>query len=82
MFDNEERILINSICKNENLSKLTKTNIEDSLLFSIQITDDIMINELLDATYSKMKNITETEWNELKMLIPFPVVAAGDEIPV
>lgn len=80
-FNNEERILINGICKNENLNKLTKKNMEDYLKFSCQITDesDTMLTGLIEGTCSKVESMTEEEWDKLKMLVPFPVVESADE---
>lgn len=83
IFNNEERVLLNGICKNESLSSLTKEDVLNSLLFSRQIAneDDTMITDLIDSTSFKVKNMTEDEWNELKMKVPFPVaLLAEDEV--
>lgn len=80
-FNNEERILINGICKNENLNKLTKKNMEDYLKFSCQITDesDTMLTGFIEGACSKFESMTEAEWEKLKMLVPFPVVESDEE---
>ena len=83
LFNNEERILLNSICKNEKLDELTKEDVVRSLLFSRQIAngEDGMVLDLIDGTVSKVSGLTEDEWNSLKMLVPFAVaLVAEDEV--
>lgn len=85
IFDNEERVLVNGICKNEKLSTLTRQKVLDSLTFSKQITNDsdMMILGLLDSTYAKVKAMTDEEWDALKVLTPFPVaVMPQDDVEV
>lgn len=83
IFNNDERILLNNICKNEKLPELTQAQVLESLLFSRQVVneDDSMLVDLVDGTYSKVKGLTEDEWSELKMQVPFPVpLVAEDEV--
>ena len=85
IFDNEERVLVNGICKNEKLSTLTRQKVLDSLTFSKQITNDsdMMILGLLDSTYTKVKAMTDDEWDALKVLTPFPVaVTPQDDVEI
>lgn len=81
LFNNEERVLINGICKNEKLSGLTRTDVVNSLLFSRQICEDGMMADLIDGTIEKVNALTDSEWDELKMKTPFPVAqTAEDEV--
>lgn len=83
LFNNEERVLINSICKNEKLSSLAKQDVLNTLLFSRQIADegDSMMIDLLDGIIKKIQGLTDGEWDELKMNVPFPVaMVAEDEV--
>lgn len=81
MFNNEERVLLNSICKNEKLSALTREDVLKSLLFARQVAGDAMIADLVDSTSSKVQSMTDEEWNELKMIVPFPVaLIVEDEV--
>lgn len=83
-FNNEEKVLINGICKDEKLSALTKNDVLNSLTFSRQIADegDTMITGLLAGTIAKVKTLTDAEWDELKMRTPFPVAqTTEDEVP-
>ena len=81
IFNNEERVLLNGICKNEELATLSRERVLDSLTFSKQITDDkdTMILDLLDSTYSKIKVLEENEWDALKNLTPFPVAVMPED---
>lgn len=74
-FNEDERILINAICKGEKLDKLTKKDAEEYLFFARQITneEDEMTIDLVETTYQKVQNMTEEEWNQIKMLTPLPV---------
>ena len=78
IFNNEERILINSVCKGELLSDFMKEDVKRSLLFSRQISNDNMIKDLLDGLLAKVDAMTDAEWDDLKMLTPFPVIEADD----
>ena len=79
-FNNEERVLINSICKGENLPSLTREDVMQSLLFSRKVASDDMVS-LVDDTYFKFANMSNIEWDDIKMLVPFPVaVAVEDEV--
>lgn len=81
VFNNEERILINSICKNEMLSDLMRGDVKTSLVFSKQISADSMIIDLLDGIIAKIESMTDAEWDKLKMLTPFPVTQADFDLP-
>ena len=83
VFNNEERVLINGICKGEKLSSLTREDVLASLTFSRQIADDgdTMITDLLDGTAAKVRAMTDDEWEELKMNVPLLVAqTAEDEV--
>ena len=71
-FNNEERILLNNICKDESLTKLTKEDVKTSLMISREIVND----DLLDT----LENMPEQEWKQTKMLLPFPVVEADSVV--
>lgn len=84
VFNEEELVLINGICKNEKLEDLTKEDAMQKLLFSKQVVDDgdAMISDLIDGTVSKLQAMTDSQWDELKMRVPLPTaLSAEDEIP-
>lgn len=80
-FNNEEKVLINGICKNEKLSELTRLDVEVSLLFSAQCTDerDTLMMNLVSGTLAKIQEMSDAEWDKLKMLVPFPVAATEED---
>lgn len=83
IFNNEEKILINGMCKGEKLSSLTREDVLASLSFSRQVaTDgDTMITDLLDGTASKVSAMTDAQWEALKLIVPLPVAqTAEDEV--
>lgn len=81
IFNNEENVLINGICKNERLSTFTRENAVQALLFSRQIAneDDTMITDLIDGTVAKLQAMKDAEWDELKMYVPLPVAVTAEE---
>ena len=48
-FNNEERILLNNICKDESLTKLTKEDVKTSLMISREIVNDDLVERLLKS---------------------------------
>lgn len=79
-FNNEERILLNNICKDESLTKLTKEDVKTSLMISREIVNDDLIVELIDDLLDTLENMPEQEWKQTKMLLPFPVVEADSVV--
>lgn len=81
IFNNEESILINGICMNENLATLKKEDALNSLAFSRRITDerDTMLIGLIDGTIEKVQNLTESQWDSLKMKTPLPVALVAED---
>lgn len=81
VFNNEEKILINGISKGAKLSELKKDEAFNALMFARQITndDDAMMCDLIDGTMEKVKDMSDAEWDEIKMLIPFDVILGDDE---
>ena len=81
VFNNEEQIVINGISKGAKLSELNRADTLNALLFARQITnkDDSMMCDLIDGTIVKVERMTDAEWDEIKMLIPFEVFLGDDE---
>lgn len=83
IFNNEEKVLINGMCKGEKLSSFTREDVLASLTFSRQIVDDgdVMITGLLNGIAAKIIAMTDAEWEEMKMNVPFPIAqTAEDEV--
>lgn len=73
VFNNEQKVLLNGICKGEKLSTLKREEVLDSLLFSKQIVEDAMMADLIDSTFAAVKALSVEEWDAIKMLAPFDV---------
>lgn len=54
-FNNEERILLNNICKDESLTKLTKEDVKTSLMISREIVNDDLMQRLRKTAYENMR---------------------------
>ena len=39
-----------------------------------------MILDLIDGVYSKVNNLSDSEWEDLRGLLPFPVVISSDDV--
>lgn len=71
IFTNEELLYINNIFKNERVHKLEKEDVLNMVAFAREaVPDDDDIIQLVEDVYSKMKNLSEEEWNSLKKSIP------------
>lgn len=70
-FNNEERILLNNICKDESLTKLTKEDVKTSLMISREIVNDDLMVELIDDLLDTLENMPEQEWNRQKCCFHF-----------
>lgn len=87
LFNDDERQYLNSISVGHDPAKLTKQDVLSYIAFAREIADtsDQMILDLVDSTYSKVNSLTNTEWNDLRLLLPFPVNISFednvDEVP-
>lgn len=73
VFNNEQKVLLNGICKGEKMSAMKREDVMESLLFSKQIVEDAMMADLVDSTFSAVKAMSDKEWDEVKMYAPFEV---------
>lgn len=74
IFDMDERIVINSCAKGLKQSEFTKKRITENLNFTLTICNDDMILSMTEGLKDKIDKITDSEWDEIKMLIPFEVL--------
>lgn len=81
LFDDDERQYLNSIVKGRDRNTLTKKNVLTNIAFAREVADgmDTMVIELIDGLYSKVNALSDEEWNELRMLLPFPVNISFEE---
>lgn len=80
-FTDEESLYINEAFKNERLHTLTKDAILKKLSFAREAApeDDDVIH-LIEETYSKIKGLSDEQWEELKDVYPlFTAIKNKDE---
>lgn len=70
-FENEEKILVNKIVNNVNISKVKRENVIKSLSMSAILATDDDVKELVTRTKTKLSNMTDSEWEEAKKLLPW-----------
>lgn len=75
LFDDDERQYLNSIVKGRDRSTLAKKSVLSNIAFAREVADstDKMVIDLIDGLYSKVNAVSDEEWGELRMLLPFPV---------
>lgn len=80
-FNDDERIILNGICRNKIISSLTKRKVEDELLVAISMIDENeqMAIDLYEGAREKLKSMTDEEWDELKLCLPFETSFPDDE---
>jgi len=79
LFDNDERIFINGTSEGEKLSDFTRAKMLGHLDFTLNISTDDMVIELSKGLKSKISKLTDTEWYELILRLPFPVTYGDDD---
>lgn len=69
-FNDQEKLILNSVSEGFALGSLTRDRILDSLAFSSEISTDEDILNLLEAVSAKVEDMSDEEWNMLKQHIP------------
>lgn len=75
LFNDDERQYLNSISKGRDRENLSRKDILTAVAFAREVADstDTMILDLIDGVYFKVNSLSDDEWEELRMLLPFPV---------
>lgn len=74
LFEDEERQYLNKYAEGVGQERLSRKEILDCIAFAREIMEmDREITSLLDGVYSKIYNLTDSEWDFIKKQIPFPV---------
>lgn len=87
-FDDDERQYLNSIVKDRDREKLKRKDVLSNIAFAREVADhtDEMVTELIDGLYSKINTMSDEEWENLRMQLPFPVNINFedniDEVPI
>lgn len=79
IFDDEEYQYINKLTENLKQEQITKAEILASLAFAREIAEqDSDILSLIDGVYSKLNNMSDNEWEEMKRNLPFQVMITAE----
>jgi len=71
LFNSDERILMNSMSKGTKLSELSRTKIIENIVFARSIANDNDVINLLESLYAKVTDLSDKQWNSMKMNLPF-----------
>lgn len=78
IFNDSEKVIINAVCRGELLKDLTKEDAENELLVMMVGAAEEM-KELVEDTLEKVKKLTESQWDELKMKTPLFVESFSED---
>lgn len=78
LFDIDERVFINSCAAGESLEVLTRERLLRHIAFTRMSGDNEDIASLADGLREKIGGLSDEDWDELKMLLPFPVTYGLD----
>lgn len=82
IFNNEERIILNSMACGDNpipLEELTRAWVISCVQSSINIVGDELLVAQLVSLKDTLESLTDEEWDLLKLLLPFPVPYGIDD---
>lgn len=75
LFSDDERQYLNSIAKGRSPETIARKDVLNAVAFARDVADnsETMILDLIDGVYSKVHSLTDEEWEQLRLLLPFPV---------
>ena len=71
IFNNDERMMINSACEEVAISKFTQKGFLRNLKFGQSISNDLDILNLYEGLIEKVEKLSDEEWEYVKTKIPF-----------
>jgi len=82
IFNNDEKQYLNALAKGRYREKITRQDVLKSVAFARDVADDTdtMILDLIDGVYSKVNNLSDSEWEDLRRLLPFPVIITSEDL--
>lgn len=82
IFDVEEKELINRITQDEAIQKFSRQNLLTALEFNLSINTDRDVLDLCEGLKSKINDLTEAEWENMRAFLPFELAyTSGDQPP-
>lgn len=82
VFNDDEKQYLNALTKGRFREKISRQDVLKAVAFARDVADDTdtMILDLIDGVYSKVNNLSDSEWEDLRGLLPFPVVISSDDV--
>ena len=82
VFNDDEKQYLNALVKGRYREKISRQDILKAVAFARDVADgtDTMILDLIDGVYSKVNNLSDSEWEDLRQLLPFPVVISSADL--
>ena len=82
VFNDDEKQYLNALTKGCFREKISRQDVLKAVAFARDVADDTdtMILDLIDGVYSKVNNLSDSEWEDLRGLLPFPVVISSDDV--
>lgn len=82
VFNDDEKQYLNALVKGRDREKVSRQDILKAVAFARDVADgtDTMILDLIDGVYSKVNNLSDSEWEDLRRLFPFPVVITSTDL--
>lgn len=85
IFDVEEMEVINRLSDGEVISKFTREMLLERIRFCVEINEgeqsDKEILALCEGLRSKVENLTEAEWDSMKVFLPFSLAYSVSDQP-
>lgn len=87
-FNNEECVIINSLCGGEMQEALTRSYLLGRLQNAKNIllsgkcpveASELIDTDVIDEILRKLSAMEDVEWNDMKLLLPFPVVCGPED---
>lgn len=82
MFDNSERLVINSIGSEMRTDDFTKQFFLQTIRFQKETADDKAIKRMLESLESKADSLSDDEWAYISLMLPLPTTIELDEVYV
>lgn len=82
IFNDDEKQYLNALVKGRYREKISRHDVLKAVAFARDVADDTdtMILALIDGVYSKVNNLSDAEWEDLRGLLPFPVVITSEDV--
>lgn len=82
VFNDDEKQYLNALAKGRYREKISRQDVLKAVAFARDVADgtDTMILDLINGVYSKVNNLSDSEWEDLRGLLPFPVLITSEDL--